>query len=100
MLKELHLEYVGPAPQFDVEFGPRLNLFTGDNGLGKSFLLDIAWWVLTNTWVGNPARGQRGQKAQPRIRFRFSGSRNLPESKYALIISVGPDGRSIYPSRG
>ena len=26
---------------------PRLNLITGDNGLGKSSLLDIAWWALT-----------------------------------------------------
>ncbi len=29
---------------------PRLNLLTGDNGLGKSFLLDTAWWVLTGHW--------------------------------------------------
>src|SRR5690606_24908780 len=28
----------------------RLNLITGDNGLGKSFLLDIAWWALTGNW--------------------------------------------------
>jgi len=28
----------------------RLNLITGDNGLGKSFLLDVAWWALTRKW--------------------------------------------------
>ncbi len=28
---------------------------TGDNGLGKTFLLDIAWWVLTRTWARMPA---------------------------------------------
>jgi len=36
-----------------VEFSPRLNFITGDNGLGKSFLLDIAWSSLTRTWARN-----------------------------------------------
>jgi energy-coupling factor transporter ATP-binding protein EcfA2 len=34
----------------ELEFGKRLNLLTGDNGLGKSFLLDIAWWAMTRRW--------------------------------------------------
>jgi predicted ATP-binding protein involved in virulence len=59
MLKELHLKSVGPSPQFDVEFADKLNIFTGDNGLGKSFLLDVAWWVLTGNWVEQPAYPQR-----------------------------------------
>jgi len=61
MIKELHLRNVGPAPAFDVELGHRLNLFTGDNGLGKTFLLDVIWWALTGTWAGNPAWPRRGQ---------------------------------------
>jgi hypothetical protein len=48
MLKRLHLENVGPASVMDVEFADRLNVFTGDNGLGKTFLLDVAWWLLSN----------------------------------------------------
>ncbi|HEY2740306.1 MAG TPA: ATP-binding protein, partial [Thermoanaerobaculia bacterium] len=44
MLKRIHLQGVGPAPEMDVELAPRLNLLTGDNGVGKTFLLDIAWW--------------------------------------------------------
>lgn len=32
------------------EFANRVNLITGDNGLGKSFLLDVTWWALTRTW--------------------------------------------------
>ena len=43
MLDRLTLQNVGPAPAMDLQFGDRLNLLTGDNGLGKSFLLDIAW---------------------------------------------------------
>lgn len=50
MLKHLKLTNVGPAPLMELEFGERLNLITGDNGLGKSFLLDIAWWALTGKW--------------------------------------------------
>ncbi|WP_341668419.1 AAA family ATPase [Alcaligenes sp. SDU_A2] len=50
MLKELHLQQVGPANEMRLKLKPRLNLITGDNGLGKSFLLDIAWWAMTRRW--------------------------------------------------
>ena len=33
-----------------MELAPRLNVITGDNGLGKSFLLDVIWWALTRKW--------------------------------------------------
>jgi hypothetical protein len=52
MLDSLHLKNVGPAPRMDLELAPRLNLITDDNGLGMSFLLDVAWWALTRTWAG------------------------------------------------
>jgi predicted ATPase len=39
MLQKLHLKQVGIAPEFNIEFAHRLNIFTGDNGLGKTFLL-------------------------------------------------------------
>lgn len=51
MLESLHLRNVGPAPSMRLDLAPRLNLITGDNGLGKSFLLDVAWWALTRTWA-------------------------------------------------
>ncbi|MFT4125161.1 MAG: ATP-binding protein [Gordonia sp. (in: high G+C Gram-positive bacteria)] len=50
MLKELHLVNVGPCSELDIRFRQRLNLITGDNGLGKSFLLDVAWWAMTRRW--------------------------------------------------
>lgn len=50
MLDYLHLQNVGPAPELETELAPRLNLITGDNGLGKSFLLDVMWWALTRRW--------------------------------------------------
>lgn len=55
MLNYLKLGNVGPSPSMEIEFRPRMNFLTGDNGLGKTFLLDIAWWVLTRTWAKLPA---------------------------------------------
>jgi hypothetical protein len=33
MIRELHLQGVGPAPEISVSFADRLNLHTGDNGI-------------------------------------------------------------------
>ncbi|MBW2701895.1 MAG: ATP-binding protein [Deltaproteobacteria bacterium] len=54
MLKSLRFEGVGPASKLRVDFSPRLNFLAGDNGFGKTFLLDVAWWVLTRTWARAP----------------------------------------------
>ena len=50
MLHHLQLKNVGPAPELALDLAPRLNLITGDNSLGKSFLLDVAWYCLTRRW--------------------------------------------------
>ncbi len=68
MLKELHLKWIGLAPKFDIEFGERLNIFTGDNGLGKTFLLDLIWWKLTGTWIDTPVFPQQMEEEKPEIR--------------------------------
>ncbi len=63
-LSSIDLSKVGPAAT--LSFAPlasRLNVITGDNGLGKSFLTDIVWWALTETWAG--AGTWTGFKAQP-----------------------------------
>jgi hypothetical protein len=55
MLKKLGTREVGPARQLGpIELADRLNVFTGDNGLGKTLILDLAWWALTGTWTGRP----------------------------------------------
>ena len=66
MIRHLKMSNVGPAPKMELEFGRRLNLLTGDNGLGKSFLLDIAWWAMTRKWPAeiNP-KLTAGKKALP-----------------------------------
>ena len=56
MIESLRLRNVGPAPEMEMTFAPRLNLITGDNGLGKSFLLDVIWWALTRKWPQESTR--------------------------------------------
>ena len=41
MIGNVTLTNVGPLPDVEIEFGAGLNVITGDNGLGKSFLLDV-----------------------------------------------------------
>lgn len=62
MLGELKLEEVGPSPRLSFSFGPRLNLLTGDNGLGKSFVLELAWWALTENGDPVPALPRPGRQ--------------------------------------
>jgi len=81
MLHRLALQHVGPAERLAVEFSPRVNLITGDNGLGKSFLLDIAWWALTRTWAHYQARPDAVRDATPTISFSF-GSEGKKDITY------------------
>lgn len=67
MLKYLKTDNVGPALEMALDFAPRLNLVTGDNGLGKSFLLDVVWWALTGRWPKEVNRRMTsGHPARPR----------------------------------
>ncbi|MBT9586996.1 ATP-binding protein [bacterium] len=71
MLKCLALAGVGPAKFLEIDFSSRLNLITGDNGLGKSFLLDVAWWALTRTWAREVILPPPGTDS-PSIEAKFS----------------------------
>ncbi len=37
MLQLLQTKNIGPIEDMELDFGSRLNVITGDNGLGKSF---------------------------------------------------------------
>ena len=86
MIHTLSTDNVGPSAQMSLTFGQRLNLLTGDNGLGKSFLLDIVWWSLTRKWPAeiNP-KLTAGKKALPaaegeaRISFSFTGKSKVEQ---------------------
>ncbi len=68
MFKKLALTNVGPVDSLELDFAPRLNIFTGDNGLGKSFVLDVVWQSLTRKWPAEINPGLlTNLKALPRI---------------------------------
>lgn len=81
MIRQLHLKDVGPARALDFNFAPRINVLTGDNGLGKSFVLDVIWWAMTSTWAE--------EKAFPRFpRSHFAAAQSLtPEISATLTLS-------------
>ncbi|MCP4622881.1 MAG: AAA family ATPase [bacterium] len=78
---------MGPAPAMQFEFGTRLNLFTGDNGSGTTFLLDVVWWALTRTWAGNPAL-PFDQKRTSEIEFSLRGVLDSTTLKTVFDASV------------
>lgn len=55
VLRRLSISRVGPSHQIEYKPGDRLNIVTGDNSLGKTFLLDCMWWILTGSWLGDMA---------------------------------------------
>lgn len=69
MLKSLNLHGVGPVRDLSANFGERLNIITGDNGLGKSFLLDVCFWVLTGSWPSNRRALPDSNSKSPRISY-------------------------------
>jgi hypothetical protein len=87
MLRKLVLHNVGPAKDLALDpVAPHLNLLTGDNGLGKSFLLEAAWWALTRTWHETPAVPSAPDAV---IEHEFDGESKLSQSKSEWM----PDGQ-------
>ena len=109
MIEHLKLDNVGPAPEMALDFAPRLNLLTGDNGLGKSFLLDVVWWALTRRWPrevnrrmtsGYPARPHDSERAAT-IGFSLRGRTGTVRWEAAYSRSeqawIGTPGRPAIP---
>ncbi|MFP2906668.1 AAA family ATPase [Pyxidicoccus sp. 3LFB2] len=99
MLERLDLEGVGPSPSLSLAFKPRLNLLTGDNGLGKTFVLDLAWWALTEHGFVNevPALPRPDWKGTPRVGATVGG-RHGSEELSCSVPRIKPEEFSLVPS--
>ena len=71
MLKSIELYNVGPSRHMKVDFTPRLNLLAGDNGLGKTFIMDVAWWCLSRKWADLQALPDPDNPEHPEISFQY-----------------------------
>lgn len=105
MLRSLEIRGVGPADEMNLVFGERLNLLTGDNGVGKSFVLDVVWWALTFCWAGLPAKPTKGPASigvavGSDEQGVWDAKYSYPEQawKYQTISRKGPRGPVVYAS--
>jgi hypothetical protein len=82
ILAYLEVRGLGPGERFVLEPANRLTLITGDNGLGKTFLLECAWWALTGIWADRPAFPNPGaHREKTEITFTIEGKHSQPERK-------------------
>lgn len=73
VIRSFETEGIGPASHLRADFAPRLNVMTGDNGLGKSFLLEALWWALTRGWRSEMAIPNRAHASTASIKATFDG---------------------------
>ena len=99
-LNYLEVDAVGPVRPLNFQPTKRLNLITGDNGLGKTFLLDLSWWALTEDWAERPATpSDVSASNKPYIKFAVGDSESMAvRADYREDIAswiVRPGGRSL-----
>lgn len=89
-LTHLAIKGLGLAPSLPLDLAPRLNVLTGDNSLGKTLVLDVAWWALTGTWARLPAKPPRrgktnGQRARPSASLSASAGERRMTAVYDAV---------------
>jgi hypothetical protein len=77
-LKYIELSYVGPAADaLRYEPASRMNIVTGDNGLGKTFIFDSIWWAISYNWIDAIALpNNNANKLSPKIECGFNLTNN------------------------
>lgn len=90
MLKHIHARALGPAQELSWDLGQRLSLVVGDNGLGKTLLLDLIWWAITGQFASEPLRGDRS-KGEPSIQWTLAGETDWVETvrTYQAVLRQG-----------
>lgn len=84
-LRRLELKETGPATLFRYQPSERLNLITGDNGLGKTFILECVWWALTGRWTEHPVLPRR-EARDPKLSYQLAiGQHPLPMTECHFV---------------
>lgn len=74
---------VGPTSHLEYEPSERINLITGDNSVGKSFLLDTVWWAITGYWTTYPAFPRaRTNPTSSTIEYELEAPKPIKHRKY------------------
>ncbi|HEX8494334.1 MAG TPA: AAA family ATPase [Pyrinomonadaceae bacterium] len=84
----LEIEGAGPSKEISFEPAERLSLITGDNGLGKSFLLECSWWALTGHWTDRTVQAYPRDDVgpgEPRITFQIAGEWGSKPEKLTIL---------------
>jgi hypothetical protein len=72
-LRLLEFREVGPTKSLQYEPAERLTVITGNNSLGKTFLLESLWWALSGEGLEYAALPRRNVgKLRPRISFSLT----------------------------
>lgn len=74
ILHFLEFSGLGPPRRLVMPPAARLNVVTGDNGLGKTFILDIVWWALTQEWAEHMLVPLGAVATPPQIKFTVSSA--------------------------
>jgi len=84
ILSFLNLKGVGPVKDLFFEPARRLNIIAGNNGYGKTFLMECAWWALAGVWPTTTILPRdRNRKGEAKIGFQLmakSGSKGEIET--------------------
>lgn len=85
VLDFIELRNVGPVQRVNYEPSSRVNLIVGDNSVGKTFILDTAWWALTGAWAEFPAEPKdENHRRSSEIEFALRSGEALARPNIAL----------------
>jgi AAA domain, putative AbiEii toxin, Type IV TA system len=84
-VRRLETRNIGPAKSLVLDLAPRLNLLTGDNSLGKTFVLEVLFWTLTGAWPPGHAM------AQPEPPKRARNAKSNGSAATAQIVAQAGD---------
>lgn len=81
MFRQIKTSNVAPFSDLELNFGTRLNLLTGDNGLGKTYLLDLIYYILSSD-LNNRTAWMTSSLASPKIQAKYFVAHCQQETSY------------------